>query len=189
MTGTVRPAQFDDADRIAEIRVAGWRTTYREWFDPEVIDHPDFLDASRDTWRAVLGFPAAAIPEHHRGGETLVFVDATGRVAGWASVGPDRAPDPDCPAPTRGELWGLYLDPSAWGTGAADVLLDAATRHLAARGHRVLTLWTLAGNTRAQAFYRRAGWAPTGRSLEVDFGPPGRATEIEFTRAVDAPAP
>jgi len=63
------------------------------------------------------------------------------------------------------ELIGLYLLPKVWGKGIAqllherylEVLLDTPTAQ-----EGVLDVWS--GNQRAQAFYRRRGWIPDGRS-------------------------
>jgi putative acetyltransferase len=44
----------------------------------------------------------------------------------------------------------------------AGVLLTEAERQVAAAGHDVAWLAVVAGNDRAQAFYRRQGWADEG---------------------------
>ena len=56
----------------------------------------------------------------------------------------------------------IYVEPSAWGSGAGKSLIAAAIEH--AREHRfvMLTLWVLATNERAKRFYVAAGFQPDG---------------------------
>ncbi|UWQ23928.1 GNAT family N-acetyltransferase [Leisingera aquaemixtae] len=61
------------------------------------------------------------------------------------------------------EVCALYLAPGACGQGAGKALLDAA-KAAAPR----LILRTFAANTRAQKFYRREGFAETGRGGGAD---------------------
>jgi ribosomal protein S18 acetylase RimI-like enzyme len=67
-------------------------------------------------------------------------------------------------------VWELYVDPAAHRSGGGSALLAAAEAWLDAVGlhHQVLSV--LRGNTAAQAFYRSAGWEPTGRVVPVDLG-------------------
>jgi hypothetical protein len=48
------------------------------------------------------------------------------------------------------------------------VLLIAARAALVASGFREAVLWVLAGNERAQRFYRADGWLPDGARREED---------------------
>ncbi len=84
-----------------------------------------------------------------------------GSVDGWVSFGPDRD------GAARGEVWGLYVAPAAWGSGAAHRLLRSASEALRGQGFVAPVLWCLEGNDRALRFYRREGW-------ELDGAPPDR---------------
>ena len=68
---------------------------------------------------------------------------------------------------TLGEVWALYAQPDAWGTGAGTALLRAALGDLAAAGHDACALWVLADNARAVAFYRRAGFTEVPGSRQA----------------------
>jgi len=59
-------------------------------------------------------------------------------------------------------IWALFVDPAAEGAGLGRALLDCLLTDARHRGLAVLTLETEAG-TRAETFYRRAGFTETAR--------------------------
>jgi ribosomal protein S18 acetylase RimI-like enzyme len=63
---------------------------------------------------------------------------------------------------TTGEIYVIYVHPTAWRQGAGTALLDQALRHLRADGFREAVLWVLPGNQRAIAFYEAAGFVADG---------------------------
>ncbi|MEZ0163360.1 GNAT family N-acetyltransferase [Kineococcus sp. LSe6-4] len=81
-------------------------------------------------------------------------------------------------------LVGVYVTPTLRGrrAGVADALLDAVETWAAGRGP-TLRLLVHEDNTRAQAFYRRRGYALTGRSepYVLDAG----QRELEMARSLD----
>jgi GNAT superfamily N-acetyltransferase len=79
---------------------------------------------------------------------------APGRIAGF-SIGDAR----------DGHIWALFVDPALHGQGYGRQLHDVMVDWLFAQGHARLDLAT-APNSRAEAFYRRAGWQPTGDGLD-----------------------
>ena len=143
----VRNATVDDAPAIETIRVRGWRRAYRHVFPPERLDAMP-IDWSR--W-------AARISDMPTKWTILVAGDP---VVGFAATGPSR--DDDC-LEGVGELYGIYVDPDAWGTGAGRALITAAEDALAA-DFTDATLWVLEDNPRARRFYELAGWAWDGTS-------------------------
>src|SRR5687767_14341976 len=114
-----------DADAIATILIAGWRSAYREIFDASVIDSPEFEDERRARWRTGLGSGQSAKDPK------IVVAEESGVVVGWVSFGSPRQPGPD---PKVGELWGLYVDPTRWGSGAATALAGRVLEDIAAAG-------------------------------------------------------
>ena len=81
-------------------------------------------------------------------------------IFGFATTAPSRVPD----LPEYGELCALYVDPGQWGRGVGVALVLAARTHLVELGFRSAFLWVLAGNVRAERFYRMDGWSPDGMS-------------------------
>jgi ribosomal protein S18 acetylase RimI-like enzyme len=67
--------------------------------------------------------------------------------------------DPGFPG---GQLVGLHVLPSDWGTGIGSDLHDAALAVLSEAGYHDAGLWVIAGNTRARRMYERRGaWLTT----------------------------
>lgn len=93
------------------------------------------------------------------GSATFVAVTA-GDVVGFATVGAARGED------GTGELYAIYVEPSSWGTGAGRALIERAEASLRDSGFSRALLWVLAGNERAERFYRAAGWEPDGEKDE-----------------------
>jgi GNAT superfamily N-acetyltransferase len=73
-----------------------------------------------------------------------------GLIHGFATTAPSREPD----LPDHGELCALYVDPEQWGRGFGMALVSAARARLFELGFRNAVLWVLAGNVRAERFYR-----------------------------------
>jgi GNAT superfamily N-acetyltransferase len=72
-------------------------------------------------------------------------------------------PSRDADLPEHGELCAIYVDPDRWGQGIGMALIAAARANLLALGYRKALLWVLAGNARAERFYRIDQWAADGR--------------------------
>lgn len=79
------------------------------------------------------------------------------RVVGFAGYG-----EAD---PTTGELFALYVLKEYWGTGVAQVLMQAALEQLSA--YPKIGLWMIKGNGRAFRFYEKCGFRPTGEEKKV----------------------
>ncbi|MCE4557182.1 GNAT family N-acetyltransferase [Roseateles cellulosilyticus] len=65
-----------------------------------------------------------------------------------------------------GHIWAMFVDPPLHGQGYGRLLHDEMVRWLFAQGHRRLDLGTEPGS-RAEAFYRRAGWRPLGNATDA----------------------
>jgi len=163
----IRNARPDDALAVAQVHVRSWQRAYKGLLPDE------YLISLRAEERASRYDFSASDP---LAPFTMVAVDA-GTIRGFATVGasPDAAPR------DVGELMALYVDPDARRTGIGRALIASARDEMLRRGFAVAVLWVLAGNTRAQNFYERDGWARGGDrrkqrvwGIEVD--------EISYTR-------
>lgn len=139
----VRPLRDSDADAVAALHTASWRSAYRGILSDDFLN--EAVDADRaSTWRHRLAEPRddafgkAAIRD-----ETLV---------GFVYV--QRLDD---------DRWGVLIDnlhvaPGARSAGIGPKLLEAAARGIAQRqwGARV-HLWVYEANERARRFYARMG--------------------------------
>lgn len=94
----------------------------------------------------------AYLEDHGRG---WVIELAPGRIAGF-SIGDAR----------DGHIWAMFVDPALHGRGYGRLLHDVMVDWLFAQGHRRLDLGTQP-DSRAEAFYRRAGWRPLAEGLDA----------------------
>ncbi|MGW5474751.1 N-acetyltransferase family protein [Streptomyces chartreusis] len=154
----IRPMTPADCDRVAEIRIGGWRSAYRGLIPQSYLDA---LDVARDAERRRGYFSQGD-------GSVLDLVaERDGEIVGWACHGPYR----DGEARTEDvELYAIYVDPGRYGTGIGHALLQESVRRCTAAGHPRMLLWVLKGNARARRFYERAGFHADGAEepFEVD---------------------
>jgi ribosomal protein S18 acetylase RimI-like enzyme len=152
----VREAAHEDAAAIAGIHVRAWQAAYRglmpdAWLDDLTVER------RTDTWTGILSAPGGP-------GTTLVGDDGEAGVVGFCSVAlPSRDEDA---GPSTAEISALYIEPSQWRSGIGRALLDEVLARLRAAEWEDVTLWVLAGNASARAFYERFGFAPDGAEVE-----------------------
>ena len=165
----IRPARRDDADSIARAHVDAWRAAYRNSFTAEYLDADEFEASRVDRWRSWSWDSLV--------GSQLFVPVLNGHVVGFGHAGPERD-EPTCDAsgseiavptaPTRGEVYGFYVHPDSWGSGAAAPLMAACVAHLREAGFAEAVLWVLLDNPRARGFYEKVGWSPAGVVGEFD---------------------
>ncbi len=165
----VRDAQPDDAAAVAAVHVRSWQVGYRGLLPDE---HLDALTPEDRASRYRFGELDPLAPA------TIVAFEA-GAVCGFATTGPSFDDD----QAGSGELLALYVDPHRWGLGIGRTLVEEARTRLARAGFERAVLWVLAGNERAQRFYRIDGWAPDGRRRrDTVWG--AAADEVGYSRAL-----
>nr|WBO81322.1 GNAT family N-acetyltransferase [Streptomyces sp. SBE_14.2] len=170
MTGVrVREMVYDDCDRVAEIRVTGWRTAYAGLVPRSYLDS---LDIEEDAARHRARFTSAD------GSAVNLIAEHDGKPVGWSCHGPYRDGD------TRtadAELYAIYVDPAHWGRGAGQALLAESLHRCTAASHPRMLLWVLQHNTPARRFYERSGFRPDGTEepFEVDGVP---VPEVRYAR-------
>ena len=137
----VRRAGAGDAEAIAGIHVTAWQQTYAHLLSAEKLAPLD--PANRvERWRSTI-----------TGADEKAWIaELDGEPVGWATSSVRNAET----EPRGLEVNGIYVLSSAYGSGAGQDLLDAAI------GEAGAYLWVAAENPRAQAFYRRNGFAPDG---------------------------
>ena len=166
---TIRAATPDDAARIGQVHVASWQSAYAELLPADYLAGLD-PRVRADRWASVLDTRDSS------SGQVLV-AEQQGRTLGFASFGPSGDEDAD---PGTYELYAMYLEPDAWGKGVARELMRTVLATVPPG--TVMTLWVLAGNERAQHFYRRHGFQPDGiERIDEIGGVP--VTELRYRRA------
>ena len=117
----------------------------RIWYDGWQDAHADILPAELAQYRTLESFEGRieqALPD--------VRMAEAGGALGFHIVQED-------------ELYQLYVDASARGTGTAAALIADAERALRERGVTTAWLACAIGNSRAERFYERHGWRQTGK--------------------------
>lgn len=148
----VRRAVAADAADIAHVHVQAWHEAYTGRIPQEILDRMDVERFTLARERHLRG----DVPDDRS--ETWV-AECDGELVGFAMSGPCRDEDA---AIEHDELYAIYVLASHYGSGAGGALLDAAI------GDRVASLWVLADNPRAHAFYAKHGFAPDGAVKDDD---------------------
>jgi GNAT superfamily N-acetyltransferase len=158
----IRPAGPDDAEAWVRTYLDALAAAYAELMPPEfAIQQRARAAEFVERYRAVFAARCADPDEPHR---AWYAEDAAGPV-GIVEVrlGPadweQQAGFP--PAGPRRQLAKLYTLPRAHGSGLGQALLDTAI------GTEPAYLWIMAGNPRAEAFYRRNGFVPDGLAVRT----------------------
>jgi ribosomal protein S18 acetylase RimI-like enzyme len=94
---------------------------------------------------------------------TVLVVEVGGKVAGYATIGRNRARQ----LRQEGEIYELYLSPECQGIGLGSRLFAEARARLAAHGFRGLVVWALEENVNAVSFYAGAGGRDVAEGVEV----------------------
>lgn len=149
----VRRPTVDDADALARIHAAAWRSAYRGILPDDVLDDmsTDPPDDRVAGWRDRIETP------HNR----MLVATADGEVVGYANVRIEETKS--FVGDGAAELKEIYVDPASWGEGAGTVLLEAAIDALPG-GVDAIRLETLSGNDLAAGFYEAQGFERTGEA-------------------------
>ena len=137
-----------DAEAVGRLHHRAWVDAYSDLLPEDWFEHWTVEDAV-ERWRGIL---AAPLPD----GLTRVAVfDEHGAAVAWVVAGPSR-PDDDVEPARERELWGLYVAREHHGTGLARALVEHVL------GDEPAEVWVFEGNPRAEAFYRKLGFARDG---------------------------
>lgn len=151
---TYRDATPDDAGALAAFARASFIDTFGHLYPPQ--DLTDFLEASH-TPALYAGY--ARDPSLH-----LRVATQNGEIVGYSKTGAVELHVDD--AARCRELHRLYVDVSVKGAGVAKALMDELLAWSRGEGAAALYLGVWENNHRAQAFYKRYGFAHIG---EHDF--------------------
>jgi len=148
---SIRRAMASDADAIARVRVAAWRAAYRGLMPDAFLDRADLEETQAEQLRDRL----RSIPDAAR----VSVAEVGGRIVGYCAYG---CGGDDDGAPSKGDIYDLYVHPDVWHRGVGRRLLAYATEHFKAHGFDEAALFVFEGNTRARKFYEQVGWEADG---------------------------
>ncbi len=150
----IRKATIEDAPRIAEIHIFGWRSAYRGILPDE------YLFSGLSVCKRAISLEKAFM-----GNRDEVFVhDDGGILKGFMTVGMCRNED------KKGsfELYGLYIEPLFKRQGIGKELLSLFEAEARNRACTEAVLWVLKDNHDARAFYESMGYSPDGAELTLE---------------------
>jgi GNAT superfamily N-acetyltransferase len=151
MQVVIRPIVNTDAETLAELHIASWRSAYRGMVRDEYLDK-DIVPDRFAVWSELMKHPAPSL---------FGFVaEADKTPVGFAFL-----------RGAHDAVWGTLLDnihvlPGFQGKGVGRLLIAAAVREAAHRYPSVgVHLWVFEPNVRARRFYSRLGGQDAERSV------------------------
>lgn len=161
----IRDALPTDLDNIAQLHAQSWRLAYRGMLSDAFLDG-DLVNQRRALWQDRFDKPAER--------QSIVVAEKDGLLVGFA-----------CSFGAHDAQWGsllenLHVAPGHKGTGIGARLVGHVAQWCAdTQAVDGLHLWVLAGNSAAQAFYRRMG-AQAVEESEWDAPDGNRIAELRF---------
>jgi GNAT superfamily N-acetyltransferase len=157
---SVRPARQTDAEALADLQIAAWRTGYAGILPAAALDA---LPGRRDGFVAGWGEATVRPPTYrHR---VLVACEASSVVAGaWLGPAEDDDADPRADA----EILTFVVDPDHRRSGHGSRLLAASVDFLRGAGFTAATVWLDASDGASRGLFTAAGWAPDGSTRSLD---------------------
>ena len=169
---SIRRAVYEDAPRLSEIHIFGWRNAYRGIVSDDYLFGKLRVEKRTERFRATLA----------EGTEESYVAEADGLVYGFMTIG-------DCRDADRGrdsfELWGIYVDPCLMRSGAGSALIASCEAEASRREKREVLIWVFEGNPVGRAFYEKHGYVPEGKSQVIEFF---NAVEMRYVKTLAAPA-
>lgn len=159
----LRRARSADADRIADLHAASWRSAYRGLVDDRYLDCGLAAERRRH-WRATM---ARARPRDI----VLVVEDGGADLAGFIAVWTRRG--------GAAFIDNLHAHPARRRQGIGRQMMIAAARRLVAAGCRAASLFVLDTNIAARRFYAGIGGRTAYREFETF-----AATRVSHSRIV-----
>lgn len=151
----IRKATIEDASRLAEIHVYGWRCAYSTFLEER------YLYGKMVVSKRIEAFTNALTSNSE---EVYVLVD-NGSIKGFLIFGPARDRD----KLNSFELWGVYVEPTFQRMGFGRHLVNYCVDQARQRGYNEIVLWVFTKNSDSRIFYERLGFTPDGRTERIDF--------------------
>jgi GNAT superfamily N-acetyltransferase len=138
----VRPATVDDAQEIARVQVASWRSAYKELLPGDFLDSLSEREYT-ERWTRFID----------RGSSRVYVAEHDGELIGFASGGRERAGETGY----TGELYAIYILDAFQRHGHGRELVKAVVTGLREMRLDDMIIWVLRDNQPARRFYERLG--------------------------------
>lgn len=155
----VRRASLDDLEQMTAAYSAAWRDGFADMFSTATFVDERFEHERCAEAREIVLDDAV----------TTNVVELDGRIVGFSGLADDGCLD---------DLW---VHPSAWGAGAAPVLVATHEDQQRSIGRDRLTSWVPEDSPRARGLMTKLGWQPTGETQPMVIYPeqPNRLFEYQ----------
>ena len=170
MKNMIRPMQFSDIPRVAEIHVFGWRCAYRGIVPDEHLFN--VLSVAKRMERFEV-----SMKDKESAWNSNTFVYDDGIIKAFLTIGPCRDED----KLSAFELGGIYVDPCLQGKGIGTALVAHCEEIAVKRGYNEVCLWTFEKNAAARAFYEKVGYVHDGATQIVE---PYGAVGVRYHKAL-----
>ncbi|PRX11162.1 UNVERIFIED_ORG: ribosomal protein S18 acetylase RimI-like enzyme [Martelella mediterranea] len=144
LSGDVRPAEADDAEKIATVHWRAWQHTYAGVIPHRVLQEM-ISERNMAWWRNAIASE-----------ETLLVLAVQGEPVGYASVGLNRVKT----LPQEGEIYEIYLLPEYQGLGFGRELFAEARGLLQSLGCKGTICWSIDTLDQAALFFSGLGGTP-----------------------------
>jgi GNAT superfamily N-acetyltransferase len=150
----IRVAKIEDAPRIAEIHIFGWRCAYRG------IIPDSYLFSQISVKERLEHFIDNKENESH----DLFVYEEDNIIKGFMKIGSCRNNDKK----NSFELWGLYVEPLMKYQGIGSKLLEHCEHIALIKGYTENVLWVLEDNPDSRKFYEKHGYVFDGNELIME---------------------
>ncbi|WP_308686656.1 GNAT family N-acetyltransferase [Streptomyces nigrescens] len=150
---SIRPAELSDLGKIVDVHTQARTAYYRAGGLPEAnIDTADGAAHRQRGWARSI----------ESGDKRVLYALHAGEVAGVVAMGPPLSSNTEADTATVGELYQIHVLPTHWGQGIGSRLHATLVQYLDEAALLIGQVEAWDRNHRAQAFYLRHGWRPTG---------------------------
>jgi L-amino acid N-acyltransferase YncA len=150
----IRKAVFQDALRLSEINIFGWRCAYRE------IVSENILFSKLLVVNKVKQFEKSI----NEANENTLVYDDNGIIKGFMNFGKCRNED----KPNAYELYAIYVEPLMKRQGIGIRLLNYFDNVAIENGYKESVLWVFKQNCESRAFYEKNGYINDGKEEYLD---------------------
>ncbi|MCA0969702.1 GNAT family N-acetyltransferase [Halobacillus litoralis] len=143
----VREARLEDAEKIAQIHVSSWKSTYQDLLDER--------DVSNSTVENRIVLWETVLRQRVNGQLAYVVESDEGELVGFVSGGKERTKSYGY----DGEIYAIYLLEQYKQQGYGRMLLQAFAEGMKREGYKSLLVWVLTKNP-SNRFYTKFGADP-----------------------------
>lgn len=142
-TARLIPLSPQDAQAVADLHLQIWQQAYAPIFGAERLQQLPAAEFHK-VWQERLQV----------GDYQCLGIYKENQLAGFCGWGA-------C-SDTIAEIYHFYLHPAYWGQGIAEQAMEQLLRTISHQAYPEVLLWVLKDNLRAQRFYQKWGFSPTG---------------------------